>query len=142
MDRLLHQHLQSVNKPAGVNSTKTYSAWGNAKANLYLLSHNALLHLTAKVLYLHSLFYPSPHTPFILIRLIFLFGFFYLRLIYLTGFNQSKCSGTRPCTKSKYFDCNFSVIGPRTPEPIIRPSSSRIGVTSAAVPVKKASSAT
>jgi branched-chain amino acid aminotransferase len=36
----------------------------------------------------------------------------------------------------------FVVTGPRLPSPITRPSTSRIGVTSAAVPVKKASSAT
>ena len=38
--------------------------------------------------------------------------------------------------------CNFSVMGPRLPAPMARLSTSRIGVTSAAVPVKKASSAT
>jgi hypothetical protein len=32
-------------------------------------------------------------------------------------------------------------MGPRVPLPMARPSTSRIGVTSAAVPVKKASSA-
>ena len=49
--------------------------------------------------------------------------------------------GLRPLTTSKNIDCSFSVIGPRLPAPMTRLSSSRIGVTSAAVPVKKASSA-
>jgi hypothetical protein len=41
---------------------------------------------------------------------------------------------------SKNADWMRSVTGPRDPAPITRRSSSRIGVTSAAVPVKKASS--
>ena len=46
-----------------------------------------------------------------------------------------------PATMSKNAACNLAVIGPRLPAPMVRVSSSRIGVTSAAVPVKKASSA-
>src|SRR5690606_10696830 len=46
-----------------------------------------------------------------------------------------------PLTTSKKALCSFSVMGPREPAPIWTRSSSRIGVTSAAVPVKKASSA-
>ena len=48
--------------------------------------------------------------------------------------------GLRPLTMSKNALWIFSVIGPRLPQPISRRSTSRIGVTSAAVPVKKASS--
>jgi len=47
----------------------------------------------------------------------------------------------RPFTVSKNSDCRRVVTGPRPPLPIGRLSYSRIGVTSAAVPVKKASSA-
>src|SRR3569832_534669 len=50
-------------------------------------------------------------------------------------------SRRRPCTWSKKVDCSFSVMGPRLPRHRQRPSTSRMGVTSAAVPVKKASSA-
>src|SRR5690606_7676178 len=49
--------------------------------------------------------------------------------------------GLRPFTMSKNALWIFSVMGPRLPAPISMRSSSRIGVTSAAVPVKKASSA-
>lgn len=42
---------------------------------------------------------------------------------------------------SKKVDCSFSVIGPRVPEPIFWSFTSRMGVTSAAVPVKNSSSA-
>src|SRR3990167_185937 len=49
--------------------------------------------------------------------------------------------GLRPLTMSKNALWIFSVMGPRLPLPISMRSSSRIGVTSAAVPVKKASSA-
>src|SRR6218665_2978760 len=49
--------------------------------------------------------------------------------------------GLRPFTMSKNALWIFSVMGPREPAPICTRSSSRIGVTSAAVPVKKASSA-
>src|SRR6478735_726363 len=47
--------------------------------------------------------------------------------------------GLRPFTMSKNALWIFSVTGPREPMPMVRRSSSRIGVTSAAVPVKKAS---
>src|SRR6266545_413063 len=49
--------------------------------------------------------------------------------------------GLRPLTMSKKALWIFSVRGPREPAPISTRSSSRMGVTSAAVPVKKASSA-
>src|SRR6478736_3289721 len=49
--------------------------------------------------------------------------------------------GLRPLTMSKNALWIFSVIGPRRPMPISTRSSSRMGVTSAAVPVKKHSSA-
>jgi len=54
----------------------------------------------------------------------------------------SQCAylGLRPLTMSKNALWIFSVIGPRDPLPSSMRSSSRIGVTSAAVPVKKASS--
>ncbi len=58
-----------------------------------------------------------------------------------TAVNHERWFSERPLTTSKNIDCNFSVTGPRLPEPITRLSSSRIGVVSAAVPVKKASSA-
>src|SRR3954471_5535479 len=55
----------------------------------------------------------------------------------------SQCAylGLRPLTMSKNAVWIFSVIGPRRPMPISTRSSSRMGVTSAAVPVKKHSSA-
>src|SRR6267143_2578771 len=46
-----------------------------------------------------------------------------------------------PMTTSKNAFWIALVTGPALPAPIVRPSSSRIGVTSAAVPVKNASSA-
>ena len=46
--------------------------------------------------------------------------------------------GSAPLVRSKAC-CSFSVTGPRRLAPICRLSTSRIGVTSAAVPVKKAS---
>lgn len=49
--------------------------------------------------------------------------------------------GLRPLTMSKNAVWIFSVTGPRMPAPMVTRSSSRIGVTSAAVPVKNASSA-
>ena len=55
--------------------------------------------------------------------------------------SQSLRAGTLPFTTSKNRLWIFSVTGPRLPAPIWRLSTSRIGVTSAAVPVKKASSA-
>src|SRR5450759_4815033 len=58
-----------------------------------------------------------------------------------TGASQSLWRSSLPLTTSKNAFCSLRVIGPRRPAPILRPSTSRIGVTSAAVPVKKASSA-
>ena len=55
--------------------------------------------------------------------------------------SHSAYFGLRPLTMSKNALWIFSVIGPREPAPISMRSSSRIGVTSAAVPVKNASSA-
>ncbi len=54
--------------------------------------------------------------------------------------SHSAYLGLRPLTMSKNALWIFSVIGPRLPLPSSTRSSSRIGVTSAAVPVKKASS--
>jgi hypothetical protein len=48
--------------------------------------------------------------------------------------------GAWPLTISKKRFCSLWVTGPLA-LPMMRPSTSRIGVTSAAVPVKKASSA-
>src|SRR4030065_2099049 len=62
-------------------------------------------------------------------------------LAYLTGVSPAVGAAARPCTQSKYIACSLAVMGPRVPSPIARLSSSRIGVTSAAVPVKNASSA-
>src|SRR5882762_2813457 len=59
----------------------------------------------------------------------------------LTGKSQSLCLATLPAITSKKNFWILVVTGPRVPAPIVRPSSSRLGVTSAAVPVKKASSA-
>src|SRR5450759_3146039 len=58
-----------------------------------------------------------------------------------TGASQSLWRSSLPLTTSKNAFCRLRVVGPRRPAPILRPSTSRIGVTSAAVPVKKASSA-
>src|SRR5450759_3412422 len=58
-----------------------------------------------------------------------------------TGASQSLWRSSLPLTTSKNAFCSLRVTGPRRPAPILRPSTSRIGVTSAAVPVKKASSA-
>src|SRR5690606_35149975 len=55
--------------------------------------------------------------------------------------SQCRYLGLRPLTTSKKAFCSFSVTGPRLPWPMRRLSISRMGVTSAAVPVKKASSA-
>ena len=57
-----------------------------------------------------------------------------------TFVSQCEYFGLRPLTMSKNALWIFSVIGPREPQPSSIRSSSRIGVTSAAVPVKKASS--
>src|SRR5205814_4748557 len=58
-----------------------------------------------------------------------------------TGVSQWRCFLSLPVTTSKNAFWMALVTGPALPAPIWRPSSSRIGVTSAAVPVKKASSA-
>src|SRR5574343_1650659 len=58
-----------------------------------------------------------------------------------TSVSQCSYLGLRPLTMSKKALWIFSVIGPRLPMPICTRSISRIGVTSAPVPVKKASSA-
>jgi len=55
--------------------------------------------------------------------------------------SHSAYLGLRPFTMSKNAAWIFSVTGPRWPAPSVMRSSSRIGVTSAAVPVKNASSA-
>ena len=54
--------------------------------------------------------------------------------------NQSLYFSDFPLTISKNFFCRICVIGPLDPLPIDLSSNSLIGVTSAAVPVKKASS--
>src|SRR5207237_9433661 len=59
----------------------------------------------------------------------------------LTGVSQWRCFLSLPVTTSKNAFWIALVIGPALPSPMTRPSSSRIGVTSAAVPVKKHSSA-
>src|SRR5205085_8779425 len=58
-----------------------------------------------------------------------------------TGVSHARRFLSLPVTTSKNAFWMASVIGPALPSPICRPSSSRIGVTSAAVPVKNASSA-
>ncbi len=58
-----------------------------------------------------------------------------------TSVSQDRYLAFLPCTASKNNRCSFRVIGPHSPDPMVRLSSSRIGVTSAAVPVKNASSA-
>src|SRR5918996_3707348 len=59
----------------------------------------------------------------------------------LTGVSHARRFLSLPVTTSKNAFWMLLVTGPALPSPITRPSSSRIGVTSAAVPVKKASSA-
>src|SRR5258706_16162562 len=58
-----------------------------------------------------------------------------------TGVSQSRCLRSLPVTTSKKAFWIAFATGPALPSPMTRPSSSRIGVTSAAVPVKKHSSA-
>src|SRR5258706_11421364 len=58
-----------------------------------------------------------------------------------TGVSQSRRLRSLPVTTSKNAFWIAFVTGPALPSPMTRPSSSRIGVTSAAVPVKKHSSA-
>lgn len=55
--------------------------------------------------------------------------------------SHSRKSSLRPSTTSKKRRWTLAVIGPRLPEPIVRSSISRTGVTSAAVPQKNTSSA-
>src|SRR5687768_13978420 len=59
----------------------------------------------------------------------------------LTGVSHWRCFLSLPVTTSKKAFWIALVTGPALPSPMIRPSSSRMGVTSAAVPVKNASSA-
>src|SRR5688500_7655521 len=59
----------------------------------------------------------------------------------LTGVSHFWRFLSLPVTTSKNAFWIALVTGPALPSPMTRPSSSRIGVTSAAVPVKKASSA-
>src|SRR5262245_15503711 len=61
--------------------------------------------------------------------------------VYLTAVSHLRRFLSFPVTTSKNAFWIALVIGPALPSPITRPSSSRIGVTSAAVPVKNASSA-
>ncbi len=58
-----------------------------------------------------------------------------------TYVSQSWCLGSSPFVAAKNADCSSFVTGPRWPSPTSRSSTSRIGVSSAAVPVKKHSSA-
>src|SRR5512145_14639 len=58
-----------------------------------------------------------------------------------TGVSQCRRFSSLPVTTSKNAFWIALVTGPALPSPMVRPSSSRIGVTSAAVPVKKHSSA-
>ena len=58
-----------------------------------------------------------------------------------TKVSQSTYRGSSPLVAAKNASCNSLVTGPRCPTPIARSSTSRIGVISAAVPVKKTSSA-
>ncbi len=60
---------------------------------------------------------------------------------YSTGSSQPAYSGTSPLVAAKNVSWSFFVTGPRPPPPTRRSSISRIGQTSAAVPVKNASSA-
>src|SRR5262245_13593400 len=60
---------------------------------------------------------------------------------FFTGVSHARCFLSFPVTTSKNAFWIAFVTGPALPAPMTRPSSSRIGVTSAAVPVKKHSSA-
>ncbi len=64
-----------------------------------------------------------------------------IRRYFRTGVSQPSVSGFSPLITLKNSFCSFSVIGPRLPEPIVIRSTERIGLTSAAVPVKNTSSA-
>ena len=63
------------------------------------------------------------------------------RRVHQTLVSHSGCDVSLPRTTSKKRSCRRRVIGPTTPSPMGRSSTSRIGVTSAAVPVRNASSA-
>src|SRR5688572_12018913 len=63
------------------------------------------------------------------------------RYFFFTGVSHLCRFLSLPVTTSKNAFWIALVTGPALPAPITRPSSSRIGVTSAAVPVKKHSSA-
>src|SRR5690606_6481509 len=56
-----------------------------------------------------------------------------------TAVSHSAYLALRPATMSKNAAWIFAVTGPRSPAPSVTRSYSRIGVTSAAVPVKNAS---
>lgn len=58
-----------------------------------------------------------------------------------TGVSQPRASSASPRAIAKKRSCSVFVIGPRAPVPTVMPSTDRIGVTSATVPVKKASEA-
>ena len=58
-----------------------------------------------------------------------------------TGSSQPQLSGVAPVNRPKNAFCSASVIGPRLPAPTVMWSTERIGVISAAVPVKNISSA-
>src|SRR5678815_1188263 len=58
---------------------------------------------------------------------------------FFTGVSHARCFLSFPVTTSKNAFWIAFVTGPALPAPMTRPSSSRIGVTSAAVPVKKLS---
>src|SRR5882724_9792784 len=60
---------------------------------------------------------------------------------YSTCVSQALKVSSFPCTTRKNACCSLCVMGPGRPLPIVRLSTSRIGVISAAVPVKKTSSA-
>ena len=59
----------------------------------------------------------------------------------MTNVSQPNSSGTRHSITSKKARCTASVTGPRAPLPTTILSTDRMGVISAAVPVKKTSSA-
>ena len=58
-----------------------------------------------------------------------------------TGSSQPYLSGVAPVNRPKNAFCSFSVTGPRRPLPTVMRSTERMGVISAAVPVKNSSSA-
>src|SRR5215475_12561989 len=60
---------------------------------------------------------------------------------YVIYVSQALKVSSFPCTTRKNACCSLCVMGPGRPLPIVRLSTSRIGVSSAAVPVKNTSSA-